>query len=199
MTTNDQPHTIPADKVRAARDLHRDAAKMVTITDAEREIHQHVADAMEALLPSPPRPTLADMTPEERRACKRMQAEVANRSVRYVIVNPYDEEGDAALTSADGGIEWFSPERVTPRPDLPRMEWPDEAPVPPNTLAEGSEWDDADALARACEESKRDQIVVSEKSGYVFVWDDVAGWWKGSAVPRFSPFTILHAGKKAHQ
>ena len=49
---NDQ--TIPAAKVREARDLHRDAAKMVTITDAEREIHQHVADAMDALLSSPP-------------------------------------------------------------------------------------------------------------------------------------------------
>lgn len=45
---------IPAAKVREARDLHRNAAKMVTITDAEREIHQHVADAMEALLSSPP-------------------------------------------------------------------------------------------------------------------------------------------------
>ena len=45
---------IPAAKVREVRDLHRDAAKMVTITDAEREIHQHVADAMDALLSSPP-------------------------------------------------------------------------------------------------------------------------------------------------
>ena len=42
------------DKVREVRDLHRDAAKMLTITDAEREIHQHVADEMEALLSTHP-------------------------------------------------------------------------------------------------------------------------------------------------
>lgn len=130
---------IPADKVREVRDLHRDAAKMATITDAEREIHQHVADAMEALLLTPPTlPTLADMSMEERAACQWMQADVENRSERYVIATPHDAEGDATLLDSDGGVEWFSPERVTPRPDLPRMEWPGtEKPAPTPALPEG--------------------------------------------------------------
>ena len=115
---------ISADKVREARDLHRDAAKMVTITDAEREIHQHVADAMDALLPPPPRPTLADMTPKERHACRWMQADVDGITGRWLILNPYDEDGDVEVVLESGRKEYFSPERVTPRPDLPRMEWP---------------------------------------------------------------------------
>ena len=71
--------------------------------------------------------------------------------------------------------------------------------MPPNTLADGSEWDDADALARACEESGRDQIAVLEHDGWVYVWDGMAEWWEGSAQPDNAPFTIIHAGRKADQ
>lgn len=82
-------------------------------------------------IPAPTLPTLADMTREERRACRRMQCDVAYRSVRYVIAAPFDDDDTVALIAADGDICWVSPERVTPRPDLPRMEWPDtETPTP---------------------------------------------------------------------
>lgn len=134
MTTNDQPQTIPANLTRDEAQAVREWAERARAAEVQDETVAHAARVLLAVLP--PRPTMAEMTPEERRACKRMQAEVANRSVRYVIVNPYDEEGDAALTSADGGIEWFSPDRVTPRPDLPRLEWPGtEKPAP--ALPEG--------------------------------------------------------------
>ena len=84
-----------------------------------------------ALLPTPPPPTLADMTPSKRAACQWMQADVANRSVRYVIVTPRDGDGEATLIDSDGGISWRLPEYVTPRPDLPRLEWPgDKKPDP---------------------------------------------------------------------
>lgn len=69
-------------------------------------------------------PTLADMTPEERAECRWMQADVNGRSERYVIATPSDRKGLVGLVSAYGVIEWTYPERVTPRPDLPRLEWP---------------------------------------------------------------------------
>ena len=90
--------------------------------------------------PAPPRPTLADMTPAERRACQWMQADVKDRGVRYVIANPLDDENEVALIDPDGDICWLSPERVTPRPDLPRMEWPSDKkpdPAPAPALPDG--------------------------------------------------------------
>ena len=110
---NDQ--TIPADDLRGFIARYRTAA------NGQGSI---LLDELEALLPTPPRPTLADMTEEERRACQWMQADVKDRGGRYVIANPDDGEGDAGMVSAYGGIEWMFPEYVTPRPDLPRMTWP---------------------------------------------------------------------------
>ena len=120
--------TIPADRVKKLAARFRQQMEPHT-PFAECEVWELAAEAVETLLTAPP--TLADMTPAERAACRRMQADVEGRTERYVIVNPYDAEGDAALTSADGEIEWFSPERITPRPDLPRLEWPGtEKPAP---------------------------------------------------------------------
>lgn len=198
--------TIPADKVREIIAAMRAAMRRDTpgYSDWEclSDLSRYVRD-LEALLPAPPLPTLADMTPEERAACQWMQADVANRRVRYVIATPDDGDGEATLIGSDGKIEWRFPEYVTPRPDLPRMTWPGDKkpdPAPPNTLAVGSMWDDEDALYRACRESGRDQIVVIDKDGDVFVWGAVAGWWE-TAVPDygFEPYTILHAGKKDDQ
>ena len=262
---------IPADQVREIIAAMRAAMRRDTpgYSDWEclSDLSRYVRD-LEAMLPAPPLPTLADMTEEERRACRWMQADVANRSVRYVIATPRDGDGETTLIAPDGKIDWRFPEYVTPRPDLPRLEWPDtEKPapapalpegwrladhethgrgvvttptpnsdgrvcfaipsgsplgynwhlcypdeltyldqeadtpdtVPPNTLAVGSEWEDVDALARACRESGRDQIVVIDNSGGAYVWDEKAGWWEGSASPQYSPFTILHAGLEADQ
>ena len=74
-----------------------------------------------------------------------------------------------------------------------------DTPTPPNALAVGSEWEDADALAEACEESGRDQIVVLNRAGYAFIWDEPDSRWEGYASPRTAPFTILHTGFEADQ
>ena len=89
-------------------------------------------------LPDPPPPTLADMLPKERAACKWMQADVADYNTRYVIADPHDEDGETQLLADDGTIKWIFPAYVTPRPDLPRMEWPgDQKPDPAPGLPDG--------------------------------------------------------------
>lgn len=221
-----------------------------------------VARVLHALLPAPPRPTLADMTPEERAECRWMQADTEARGRAIITVTEW-MDGNAELLDRQGNSFYAAHSSVTPRPDLPRFVWPGDTPapavpalpegwrladhphygrvfvtspepdfdgdlwfidpgaapgvmegwcdtdvltfldtpdaVPPNTLAVGSEWDDADALARACEESGRDQIVVSDSTGDVFVWAFDAEWWEDTVPPRLSPYTIIHIGKKADQ
>ena len=125
-----------SEKVREiAEKMHRHANHN-NVRGTEEEYVRLFADQLEALLPTPPRPTLADMTPEERAACQWMQADVVNRRVRYVIANPFDEDDEIALIDHDGDICWLSPEYVTPRPDLPPLPWPgDKKPAP--ALPEG--------------------------------------------------------------
>lgn len=197
--------TIPADKVRDIRDQYARLIEDAGTKEAQA-YYGYVVKDLDALLPRPPHPTLADMAEEERDACRWMQADVANRSVRYVIANPFDEDNDAALIAPDGNIGWILPGYVTPRPDLPRMTWPgDKNPdtpdaVPPNTLAVGSEWGDIDALTQACEESGRDQIVVADCDGDVYVWEAGEGWWEsGAPSDGYEPYTILHTGKEFGQ
>lgn len=156
---------------------------------------------LESLLPAPSLPTLADMTEEERSACLRMQCDTApNRSVRGFIAEVHP--GGCRVIERDTW-EWrsCSDDMVTPRPDLPRMEWPDDtATVPEGTLAVGSVWADAGALVEACRESGRDQIIVADKRGRVGVWDTVMRCWRVSAPHAdFAPYAIIRAGKKDDQ
>ena len=121
--------TIPADEVRTIIAFYRD--------DASNR-GDEILESLRYLLPPLPRPTLADMTEEERAACKWMQADVKNHRERYVIATPDDNDGEVALIDSDGGIDWIFPEYVTPRPDLPRMEWPsDKKPDPAPALPDG--------------------------------------------------------------
>ena len=100
-----------------------------------------VARVLNALLPEPLLPTLADMPPEERRACRRMQCdygEPGRAQSRGVI--GYFDHGDeqAIILTTTCGIVWRDYAHVTPRPDLPRLEWPgDQKPAPAPTLPEG--------------------------------------------------------------
>lgn len=134
MTDQNAPDVTDEDR----RLAHEWAKSIESRTEPWTEDTRAVVRVILDAVPTLPRPTLEDLPREERVACRWMQADVENRRVRYVITNPCDAEGDAALTSADGEIEWFSPERVTPRPDLPRMEWPGtEKPAPAPALPEG--------------------------------------------------------------
>lgn len=201
MTTNDQPQMIPADKIREVRDLHRDAAKMVTITDAEREIHQHVADAMEALLPPPSLPTLADMTTEARRDCQWMQADTKPWG-RVVIIVPDLSDGRAALLDIWGDVAYEAHDTVTPCPDLPRMEWPgnkkaqDVTPAKVGDVIESADDPRLAALPVG--------IILLDREG-----DPTTkrrGVWTGPGYPpipsedgTFGPWTVLHIPKEEDQ
>lgn len=149
--------------------------------------------------------TLADMTPEERAACQWMQCDVEGDG-GWLIIEPFDDEDYSHVVGHQGNIRFFPADIITPRPDLPRMEWTDNHvdtisdTVPPNTLVVGSVWGDPDALARACHDSGRDQIVVLDSSGNAYVWAYDAEWWEGSlSVSAFTSYTILHTGRKADQ
>lgn len=76
-----------------------------------------ILDAVPAL------PTLADMTPEERDDCQWMQADTAGADdtcVLFVIGTR------SAKGVAKGGRVTTGPHKCfTPRPDLPRLKWPD--------------------------------------------------------------------------
>ena len=182
---------IPADKVRKIIARYRDGAS-----------HQGglILDDLKALLPTPTPPTLADMTDDERDECAGMQADLAQGDRVVILDGTPDSDGLVQVLEKSLDVYSTHPDDVTPRPDLPRMEWPGEATVPPNTLTEGSQWDDVDKLSRACDASGLDQIVVTDKDGDASVWGQNAGWWEGSTpTVGYEPFTILHAGKKADQ
>lgn len=72
--------------------------------------------------PAPKRPTLEDMPPEERWACQWMQADVQGQG-RAAIIIPVLGDGRSVLIDMRGDVIYKDYERVTPRPDLPRMEW----------------------------------------------------------------------------
>lgn len=123
-----------SDKVQEIATAMRAAMRRDTpgYTDGEflADMSRYVRD-LENLSPDPPLPTMADMSMEERASCRWMQADVMNRRVRYVIANPFDDDYDAGMVSAEGEIEWFPAACVTPRPDLPPLEWPGtEKPAP---------------------------------------------------------------------
>ena len=111
---------IPADKVREILDEWERIKEYADWDDIDNLV-KDIRD----LLPPPPRPTLADMTDDERDECQWMQADLKDAAIRVVIVNPCWEDGTARVMWPGGFIEEADWERVTPRPNLPRMEWPD--------------------------------------------------------------------------
>lgn len=104
---------IPADAVRDIIARHRDGAG---------RRGGMILNDLKALLPPPPRPTLADMTVEERAACQWMQV-VTETRLRAVIVIPDAGKGRAVLLDRWGDVTLKDHDTVTPRPDLPRMTW----------------------------------------------------------------------------
>lgn len=85
------------------------AAELRELLDGEGSADDKVQELYEMIL-FPPLPTLADMTPEERAACAWMQADLA--------------DGGRMILDQNGRSDGVPADRVTPRPDLPRLEWP---------------------------------------------------------------------------
>lgn len=116
MTDQATPANLTRKEARAVREW----AERAWNTKVQDATVAHAARVLLAVLP--PRPTLADMTDEERAACKWMQCEV-NGEIRVITL--IRESNDHAVTLAPSGFTFHCPpEKVTPRPDLPRMEWP---------------------------------------------------------------------------
>lgn len=136
--------TIPADQVR---DLAKRLRSYVgpTLTAGECQVWERAAEAIEALLPAPPLPTLADMPPDDRAACQWMQCEVHDvPGLREGVLVCTDQ--DCGYVLDEKGETWFLDHtKVTPRPDLPRMEWPgDQKPAPAPAPALPGDWRLAD-------------------------------------------------------
>lgn len=81
---------------------------------------------------TPPLPTLADMTPEERERCQWMQAELDGEAESVVIVSLSPMKAWVMWDNGTFGLK--AHDEVTPLPDLPRLEWSGSGDVP--TIAE---------------------------------------------------------------
>ncbi len=136
--------SIPADKVQAVADWLWDEMmanggfdeKIAPQLAARAEMAGEVRRLLLALLsapkrplptpkrrrPTPKRPTMEDTPPEERESCQWMQADVQGQG-RAAIIIPVLGDGRSVLIDMRGDVIYKDYERVTPRPDLPRMEW----------------------------------------------------------------------------
>ena len=116
--------------IQSLPDQWVDAEKVREIYDRYRasEIALHEAFRAAVALTTPSLPTLADMTPEEREACQWMQAELRINTTRSpmdcVIAAPGRSGGHVRVWHEDGGSMDVPANEVTPRTDLPRLEWP---------------------------------------------------------------------------
>ena len=73
-------------------------------------------------LPDPPPPTMADMTLDEQCECKWMQCDAGPYGRRGLIVKV--KYWSVYVVDKETGVySDYSPDLVTARPDLPRMEW----------------------------------------------------------------------------
>lgn len=106
---------IDANKLREALDW-RDSKPSGDDYDGE------FYDRLRALLPAPQPRTLAVMTPEERKACKDMQAKTWHEVGIIVWVDEMTEIAQL-ITRANGVLERKFKD-VTPLPGLPKLEWP---------------------------------------------------------------------------
>lgn len=117
---------IDADKVRELADqLAEEAEDFASEGLAHR--YMTIAKRLLDILPAPSLPTLADMTPEEREACRWMQADVklANGgSATCVIANPRMPGARVRVWAPHGGSDDVEEGRVTPLPGEPKLEWP---------------------------------------------------------------------------
>lgn len=145
---------IPADLAKRLHELvgkWETSASLVIENDVGATLDQCADELRDLLPPSPsPRPTMADMTYEERAACQWMQCDVIGFRGKYTLISPSDWDGDAVLLGREGEVHYEDHAMVVPRPDLPRLEWPGQQPDPapvPEPIANmreewGVKWDD---------------------------------------------------------
>ena len=100
-----------------------------------------VARVLQALLPTPPRPTLADMNEEERHDAVGMWADVDGFHPYRAVIGDIPAPKVPVFRPTAGSLDWAHPEDVTPLPELGRA-WspggsPTGTPAPAPTLPDG--------------------------------------------------------------
>ena len=121
---------VDAEKVREIIEEMDQCLQAKSTTDFSKGIDNATTcwrDALKALI-TPKLPTLADMTQEEREACQWMQCSVADRPDTSVLFD-VGNDGWSWLLCPDGDVMYFSNDYITPLPDLPKLEWPDDGVV----------------------------------------------------------------------
>ena len=114
--------TISADEVREIIGKMHYHANHDNVRGGEEEYVRFFARQLEALLPTPTPPTMAEMTPEERGGCRWMQCDAGPYGRRGLIVKV--SYWSVYVADKETGVHSdYTPDLVTARPDLPRMEW----------------------------------------------------------------------------
>lgn len=86
--------------------------------EAMQECAEHLRDLL-----TPSLPTLADMTQEEREACRWMQCMIADDTDEYCLLITVDDPCSSVLFQNSGSTIWNN-DLITPLPDLPKLQWP---------------------------------------------------------------------------
>lgn len=126
------PATAAAEVILSLPDQWIDAEKVQELLHWREVIEQtpikpteaHLIALLHALLAPQPR-TLADMDDDERSACQWMQVQVHGVPSELGTII-YLTEHHATVLWHDGTTTLRNHKELTPLPDLPRMEWPDQ-------------------------------------------------------------------------
>ncbi|MHD0241477.1 hypothetical protein ACQZF5_05255 [Corynebacterium diphtheriae] len=118
-------------------------------------------------------PTLADMTVEEREKCVLMQAQ--DLGGKLCIIRSVDPLG-ASVLYRDGTNGSWGLDSVTPRPDLPKLEWPSSEPEPEFSVGK---------MLETHEDFENAPIgtVAIDADGDIIRREDEASWWVPSDPP----------------
>ena len=147
---------------------------------------EEMLDSLERLLPTPKPKTLADMTPEDRKACQWGQVtdDVGNR----VVLTALDEESQSGKVLYENGepFEWGY-EILVPLPELPHMKWPGSEPETGDVSSEqkllaeqiwsnfpGGESGDHVHWAKLVEDSSESVVVRDKDNDF---WEKINGEW----------------------
>ena len=133
--TDQTAHDMTDEDRRLARKW---AAHIIRTPRTSLPIETAAARAILRAVPAAPRPTLADMTLDEQDECAGMQADLAQGDRVVILDGTPDSDDSVQVLEMSLCVFRPRPADVTPRPDLPRLEWPrDKKPAPAPALPEG--------------------------------------------------------------
>ncbi|MHC9641627.1 hypothetical protein ACQXX0_02255 [Corynebacterium diphtheriae] len=120
-----------------------------------------------------PLPTLADMTTEEREKCMFIQAVDRGGKLCCIL---YASPSGVSVFYKDGTKGAWSLDSVTPRPDLPKLEWPSCEPEPEFSVGKKLE---------TLEDFQNTPIgtVAIDADGDIIRREDETSWWVRSDPP----------------